>query len=330
MRQWRAFAAEKKRENPDIQPEDLKYAIIDAVRAKVMKMDSTAPENVDRFIKDAVKWVTLCYQGKKRCATPAEMTYWRAFAAEKLREDPKMSPETLKYAITDTLRAMMTGTDSTSPKNIDGFIDDAVRWVSLCYEGRERHASPVEMSYWRVFANAKLAENPKMSPEELRSAINDAVRAQAIGVDTLSPADIDGYIMEAIGWVSLCYLGTSRAPTPEEMQRWRAFAAEKLKDDPEITSETLKYAISDAVRGELTGMRKPAELNIERFIREAYEFLFRAYRGMPAPTPREPTPREMHEWQQFARAKLRAEPKLSSEDLNAYLLDSLRTALSNQ
>ncbi|WP_238540069.1 hypothetical protein [Corallococcus macrosporus] len=330
MRLWRAFAAEKKRENPDIEPEDLKYAIIDAVRAKVTKMDSTAPENVDRFIKDAVKWVTLCYQGKKRCATPAEMTYWRAFAAEKLREDPKMSPETLKYAITDTLRAKMTGTDSTSPENIGRFIDDAVRWVSLCYEGRERHASPVELSYWRAFANAKLAENPKLSPEELRNAITDAVRAQAIGVETLSPADIDGYIMEAIGWGSLCYLGTSRAPTAEELERWRVFAAGKLKDDPEITSETLKYAIIDAVRNELTGMSKPAERNIDRFIREAYEFLFRAYRGMPADRPRQPTPRELHEWQQFARARLREEPKLSSEELNAYLLDSLRTALSNQ
>ncbi|WP_426754727.1 hypothetical protein [Myxococcus sp. Y35] len=330
MRQWRAFAAEKKRENPDIQPEDLKYAIIDAVRAKVTKMDSTSPENVDRFIEDAVKWVTLCYQGEERCATPAEMTYWRAFAAEKLREDPEMSPEALKYAITDTLRAKMTGTDSTSPENIDRFIDDAVRWVSLCYEGRERHASPAELAHWRAFANAELAENPKVAPEELRNAITDAIRAQALGVETLSPAHIDRYIMEAIGWVSLCYLGTSRAPTSEELQRWRAFAAEKLKDDPELTPETLKYAISDAVRNELTGMSKPAELNIDRFIREAYEFLFHAYRGMPADMSRQPTPREMHEWRQFARARLRAEPKLSSEELNSYLLDSLRTALSNQ
>ncbi|QQR46447.1 hypothetical protein JKA73_10405 [Myxococcus xanthus] len=330
MHHWRAFAAEKKRENPDIQPDELKYAIIDAVRAKVMKMDSTSPENVDKFIDDAVKWVTLCYQGKERHASPAEMTYWRAFAAEKLREDPEMSPVALKYAITDTLRAKMTGTDSASPANIERFIEDAIGWVSMCYEGKTRHASPAEMAHWRAFATAKLAENPKMTPEELRHAITDAIRAQALGMDTLSPANIDGFIMEAIGWVSLCYLGASRAPSDEEMQSWRAFAAEKRRENPDITPEELKYAIRDAVRNELTGMSKPAELNIERFIREAYEFMFHAYRGMPANMKREPTPRELHEWQQFARARLREEPKLSSEELSSYLLDSLRTALANQ
>lgn len=330
MQQWRAFAAEKKRENPDIQPDELRFAIIDAVRAKVMKMDSTAPENVDKFIDDAVKWVTLCYQGKERHASPAEMTYWRAFAAEKLREDPEMSPVALKYAITDTLRAKMTGTDSASPANIDRFIEDAVRWISMCYESKTRDASPAEMAHWRAFATAKLAESPKMTPEELRHAITDAIRAQALGMDTLSPTNIDDFIMEAIGWVSLCYLGQSRAPTAEELQSWRAFAAEKLRENPDVTPEELKSAITDAVRKELTGMSKPAELNIERFIREAYEFMFHAYRGLPATMKREPTPRELHEWQQFARARLREEPKLSSEELNSYLLDSLRTALANQ
>jgi len=330
MQQWRAFAAAKKRENPDIEPETLKYAIIDAVRAKVTKMDSTSPENVDGFIDDAVKWVTFCYQGEERGATPAEMTYWRAFAAERLREDPDISPEALKSAITDALRAKEMGTDSTSPENIDRFIKEAVKWISLCYEGKERYASPVELEHWRAFAAAKLAETPTMTPEELKIAITEAVRAQALGPDTLTPAKIDDYIMEAIGWVSLCYLDGARAATPEEMRQWRAFAAEKLRENPDITSEELKYAISDAVHDELTGMSKPPELNIDRFIREAFEFLFQAYRGMPGDMPRQPTPRELHEWQQFARAKLRETPDMSSAELNTYLFDCLRTALANQ
>ncbi|WP_426755297.1 hypothetical protein [Myxococcus sp. Y35] len=330
MNHWRDVAARLRREKPDLTPEQLKYAITDAVRAQMTGTDKATPENIDKFIEDAVKWVSLCYEGQERAPTASELQHWRDFAKKHQKENPDLTPEQLKSAITDAIRAKMTGTDKATPENIDKFIEDAVKWVSLCYEGQERTPTASELRHWRDFAKKQLAEKPDMTPEQLKSAIGDAVRAQLTGMDNTGGANIDRFIQEAVQWVSLCYEGQERDATPAELRRWRELAAKKKAEKPDITPEELKYAITDAIRGEVTGTSAPAEQNIDRYIKEAFDWVFQVYRGVPEDTPREPTPRELHEWRQFARAKLNEKPEMTSEDLKYLLLESIRTALANQ
>ncbi|MFP2963426.1 hypothetical protein ACLEPN_38185 [Myxococcus sp. 1LA] len=330
MQQWRDFAAKLQQEKPELTPEQLKYAITDAVRAQMTGTDKASPANIDRFIEDAVKWVSQCYEGQERNASPAEMQQWRDFAAKLQQEKPELTPEQLKHAITDAIRAKMTGTDSASPTNIDAFIQDAVKWVSQCYEGRERGATDAELRQWRDFAAKQMAEKPDMTPEQLKYAISDAVRAQMTGMDNTGSGNVDRFIQEAVQWVSQCYEGQVRDASPEELRRWREFAAKKKEEKPDITPEELKYAISDAIRGEVTGTSAPAEQNMDRYIKEAYAWVFQVYRGVPEGTPREPSARELHEWRQFARSKMNEKPDMTSEDLKYLLLEGVRTALANQ
>ncbi len=330
LNHWRDFADTLRKEKPELTPEELKYAITDAIRAKMTGTDKAEPANIARFIDEAVKWVTFCYEGQERGATPAELSHWNDFAKQQLEENPDMTPEQLKGAITDAIRAKLTGVDKAEPADIARFIDDAVKWVTLCYEGQERRATPAELSHWSDFAKKQLEENPDMTPEQLKGAITDAIRGRLTRMDHTGSDNVQHFIQEAVRWVSLCYEGQERAPTPAELRRWHDFAAKKKEENKDITAEELKAAITDAIRGEVTGTSAPAEQNIDRFIKEAYAWVFQVYRGVPEDTPRAPTPRELHEWQQFARAKLKETPEMSGEDLKYLLLDSIRTALANQ
>ncbi|AKQ63279.1 hypothetical protein A176_000191 [Myxococcus hansupus] len=330
MQHWRAFAEDLLKKNPKMTPEALKYAIIDAVRAKVMGTDSITQENIDKYIKDSVKWVTRCYEGKEREATPAEMTEWRAFAQKQIKENKDISPEELRLAIADTMREKMTGTGAATPMNIDKFIDDAVKWVSLCYEGQERRPTAAELGHWRDFARKLQKENPDIKPEELRLAISEAVRVKVTGMDNTGSANIDRFIHDAVKWVTLCYDGKERAATPEELRKWRAFANEKKKENKDISPEELRLAIQDAIRSEKMGTDGPPGENVERFIREAYAWLVQTHYGYVSDQPNGPTQRELEAWAKFARDKLKETPEMSSEDLRHYILDSLRTALANQ
>jgi hypothetical protein len=330
MNEWRAFAAKKMAEKPDMSPSDLKNAINDAVRSKMLGTDSAAPANIDTFIQDAVKWNSSLYEGKERSASASEMNQWRDFAAKKKAEKPDISPQDLKNAITDAIRAKMTGTDSASPANVDDFIQNAVKWNSGLYEGKERSASAGELQQWRDFAAKKKAEKPDISPSDLKNAINDAVRAKMTGTSDTSSGSVDRFIEDAVKWNSGLYEGKERSATPAELGQWRAFAAKKKAEKPDITPEQLKAAITDAIRGQMTGSSAPAGQNIEKTIKEAYAWVYSLYRGVPESTPRVPTPREMQEWQKFAQEKLKEKPDMTSADLKSLLLDSLRTALENQ
>ncbi|GHH00566.1 hypothetical protein [Comamonas sp. JC664] len=331
MKHWRAFAEDLMKKNPEMTPEALKYAIVDAVRAKVMGTDAITPENIDKYIQDAVKWVTRCYEdGKEREATPAEMKEWRAFAQQQMKENKDISPEDLRLAIVDTMREKMTGTGAATPMNIDKFIDDAVKWVSLCYEGKERRPTAAELGHWRDHARKLMKENPDMKPEELRLALNEAVRVKVTGMDNTGSANIDRFIHDAVKWVTLCYDGHERPATPEELRKWRAFANEKKKENKDISPEELRLAIQDAIRSEKMGTDGPPGENIERFIREAYAWLVQTHYGYVSDRPNGPTQRELTEWAKFARDKLKETPEMTSEDMRHYILDSLRTALANQ
>ncbi|QDF00352.1 hypothetical protein [Myxococcus xanthus] len=329
MQHWRAFAADLMSKNPKTTPEELKYAIIDAVRAKVLGTDAVTPENIDKFIQDAVKWVTQCYEDKEREATPAELKEWRAFAQEQLKKDPEISPEHLKYAITDAMRAKMTGTGEATPLNIDKFIEDGVKWVTQCYEGQERKPTTEELAHWRDFARKHQKENPDITPEALKFAIQDAIRVKATGMDSTGSTHIDKFIQDAVKWVAFCYEGQERDATPEEMRRWRAFANEKKKENKDISPEELKYAIQDAMRSEKMGTDAPASNRIEDHIRAAYGWLMHINGAGPSQPSSEPTPNELHEWKKFAEKKLQETPEMTSEELRYYILDSLRTAIAN-
>lgn len=329
MQHWRDFAADLMRKNPKTTPEELKYAIIDAVRAKVLGTDAVTPENTDKFIKDAVKWVTQCYDGKEREATPEEMTEWRAFAQAQLKKNPDITPENLKYAITDAMRAKMTGTGEATPLNIDKFIKDGVKWVTQCYEGKERVPTDEEMKEWRAFAKKHQKANPDLTPEELKFAIQDAIRVKATGMNGTSSTHVDKFIEDAVKWVTFCYDGQEREATPEEMRRWRAFANEKKKENQDISPEDLKFAIQDAMRSEKMGTNGSTSGSIEDHIRSAYAWLiYINYAGSSQP-PSEPTPNELRQWKAFAEKKLEELPDMTNEELRYYILDSIRTALGN-
>jgi hypothetical protein len=75
-----AFARKSREENPKLSAERLTSAIIDELRKKQSGLDTITSEGIDRFIKDAVKWVSQVYGGQAREATPAELDEWRAFA----------------------------------------------------------------------------------------------------------------------------------------------------------------------------------------------------------------------------------------------------------
>jgi hypothetical protein len=254
---WRAFAAQKQAEKPDMTPEQLKYAIQDAVRARAtgMEVGANGRPDIDKFINDAVSWVAQCYQGAPRDATTNELNDWRQFAEQKLAEKPDMTPEQLKYAIQDAVRARATGMEvgANGKPDIDKFINDAVSWVATCYQGGPRDATPGELSRWRAFADQKLAEKPDMTPEQLKYAIQDAVRDEARGVGgPAGSADLTRFITDAYQWVFELYrnqpANNPRKPTDREIREWTAYAKTQLANKPEMTAEDLKYLIQDGLR----------------------------------------------------------------------------------
>ncbi|RKH35895.1 hypothetical protein D7Y13_00685 [Corallococcus praedator] len=334
MAEWTAFAKQQMADNPEMTPDQLSAAIMDAVRNKATGMSAGAngKVNVDKFIQDAVSWSSNVYQGGSRSATSAELTKWRAFADKTMEENPDMTPSQLASAIMDAVRDDMTGVSGpVSKANVDKFINDAVSWAAKVYQGADRNATPAELSKWRAFADKKIEENPDMTPAQLQAAIQDAVRDEVTGVSTGSGgANLDRIINDAVSWAAKVYQGGERGATPAELTKWKEFAKKKLADNPDMTPSQLASAIQDAVRDDMRGVGGPASsAPLERFVKDAFKWVFELYMNQPTDKPREPTAREIRDWSNYAKEQLKKNPDLTAEDLQSVIQDGLRRALGN-
>ncbi|MCY1043903.1 hypothetical protein OV208_21480 [Corallococcus sp. bb12-1] len=337
MAEWTAFANQQMKDNPEMTPDQLSAAIMDAVRDKATGMSSggsgaKGKVNVDKFIQDAVSWSSNVYQGGSRSATAAELQKWRAFADKTMADNPDMTPSQLSAAIMDAVRDDMTGVGGPpSQANVDKFINDAVSWAAKVYQGTDRGATSGELQKWRAFADKTLADNPDMTSAQLQAAIQDAVRDEVTGVSSGSGgANLDKIINDAVSWAAKVYQGGERGATPAELTKWKEFAKKKLEDNPGMTPSQLSSAIQDAVRDDMRGVGGPAEsAPLERFVKDAFKWVFELYMNQPTDKPREPTAREIRDWSNYAKEQLKKNPDLTAEDLQSVIQDGLRRALGN-
>jgi hypothetical protein len=98
-----------------------------------------------------------------------------------------------------------------------------------------------------------------MTPEQLKYAIQDAVRDEARGVGgPAGSADLKKFITDAYQWVFELYrnqpANNPRRPTERELREWEAYARTQLANKPEMTAEDLKYIIQDGLRNALGNM----------------------------------------------------------------------------
>ncbi|RYZ44173.1 MAG: hypothetical protein EOO71_00455 [Myxococcaceae bacterium] len=334
MAEWTAFANQQMKDNPEMTPDQLSAAIMDAVRNKAtgMSADAKGKVNVDKFIQDAVSWSSNVYQGGSRSATSGELQKWRAFADKTMEENPDMTPSQLASAIMDAVRDDMTGVGGPASKaNVDKFINDAVSWAAKVYQGTDRGATSGELQKWRAFADKTLADNPGMSSAQLQAAIQDAVRDEVTGVTSGSGgANLDKIINDAVSWAAKVYQGGERGATPAEVAKWKDFANKKMKDNPDMTPSQLASAIQDAVRDDMRGVGGPAEsAPLDRFVKDAFKWVFELYMNQPTDKPREPTAKEIRDWSNYAKEQLKKNPDLTAEDLQSVIQDGLRRALGN-
>ncbi|WP_147443561.1 hypothetical protein [Corallococcus sicarius] len=337
MSEWTAWANKTMAEHPEMTPDQLSSAIMDAVRNKAtgVTSGSSGKVNVSKLIDEAVSWSSKVYGSGERAATPAEQQKWKAFADKWMEENPDFTPSELSSAIMDAVRDDMTGMSSGpgGKPNVEKFIKDAVSWAAKVYGGTERTATPAEIKKWTAFADKTMAEHPTYTASQLQAAIQDAVRDEVTGA-TSGPGGQPNFqkmIEEAVSWSSKVYGGGERAATPAEIKKWTDFAKAELAKKPTMTPSQLSAAIMDAVRADMRGVGGPAEsAPLDKFVKQAFAWVFELYMNQPADKPRQPTDREIREWSNYAKEQLKKNPDLTAEDLQSVIQDGLRRALENR
>ncbi|RKG91881.1 hypothetical protein [Corallococcus terminator] len=328
-----AFATKLREKQPDITAADLREALVGELRKRRDGGGVVTPAKIQKYVEEAVSWTATCYEGGARSATPSEMAEWTAFANQQMKDNPETTPDQLSAAIMDAVRNKATGMSAgaSGKVNVDKFIQDAVSWSSNVYQGGSRSATSAELQKWRAFADKTMADNPDMTSAQLQAAIQDAVRDEVTGVSSGSGgANLDKIINDAVSWAAKVYQGGERGATPAELTKWKEFANKKLADNPGMTPSQLSSAIQDAVRDDMRGVGGPAEsAPLERFVKDAFKWVFELYMNQPTDKPREPTAREIRDWSNYAKEQLKKNPDLTAEDLQSVIQDGLRRALGN-